>query len=147
MLVKGCSLIDKTLKMKRKLWILGLILGVMGCNNLPIEKPDNLIAEDKMTDILYDLTLLDAIKSQNPYDTINQSIKPRAFIYKKYNVDSLQFVKSNQYYISQIEIYKKMYDQINERLQKKKAENDLLIKKSGVVAPSSPPSADAPQVR
>ncbi len=147
MLEEGCSLIDKTLKMKKKIWILGLILAAMGCNNLPIDKPDNLIAEDKMTDILYDLTLLDAIKLHNPYDTINQSINPRTFIYKKYNVDSLQFVKSNQYYISQIETYKKMYDQINERVQKKKAENDLLMKKSGVVAPNSPPSTDAPQVQ
>jgi hypothetical protein len=146
-LEEGCSLIDKTLKMKKKIWILGLILAAMGCNNLPIDKPDNLIAEDKMTDILYDLTLLDAIKLHNPYDTINQSINPRTFIYKKYNVDSLQFVKSNQYYISQIETYKKMYDQINERVQKKKAENDLLMKKSGVVAPNSPPSTDAPQVQ
>jgi len=144
---KGCSLIDKILKMKKTIWILVLMLGLMGCNNLPIEKPDNLIAEDKMTDILYDLTLLDAIKLQNPYDTIKQSIKPKAFIYKKYDIDSLQFVTSSQYYISQIETYKKMYDQVNERLQNKKSENDLLLKKSGATAPSIPPSADIPQVK
>ena len=144
---KGCSLIDKTLKMKKIIWILGLMLALIGCNNLPIEKPDNLIAEDKMTDILYDLTLLDAIKLQNPYDTIKQSIRPREFIYKKYNIDSLQFVRSNQYYISQIETYKKMYEQVNERLQNKKSENDLLLKKGGAAAPSIPSSDDTPQVQ
>ncbi len=133
--------------MKKTIWILGLMLAIIGCNNLPIEKPDNLIAEETMTDILYDITLLDAIKLQSPFDTIKQSIKPRAFIYKKYNIDSLQFVRSSQYYISQIETYKKMYDQVNERLQKKKSENDLLLKKSGAAAPSIPPGADMPQVQ
>jgi hypothetical protein len=91
--------------------------------------------------------LLDAIKLQNPYDTIKQSIRPREFIYKKYNIDSLQFVSSSQYYISQIETYKKMYDQVNERLQNKKSENDLLLKKGGAAAPSIPSSADTPQVQ
>ena len=104
--------------MKKTIQILCFLLLLTSCNNLPVEKPNNLIDEDKMTNILYDLTLLDAIKSQNPYDSISQSIKPRAYIYKKYNIDSLQFVKSNQYYISQIDTYKKIYDEINERLQK-----------------------------
>ncbi len=133
--------------MKKTIQILCFLLLLTSCNNLPVEKPNNLIDEDKMTNILYDLTLLDAIKSQNPYDSISQSIKPRAYIYKKYNIDSLQFVKSNQYYISQIDTYKKIYDEINERLQKEKSENDILLKKSGTVAPSIPPTADVPQVQ
>jgi len=120
---------------------------LIGCNNAPLKKPDNLIDQDKMTNILYDLTLLDAVKSQKPYDTISQSINPKTFIYKKYDIDSVQFVKSNQYYISQIDIYKKMYDTINVRLENEKKANDLLLKKSGTTAAPSPSSSDAPQVK
>jgi Domain of unknown function (DUF4296) len=120
---------------------------LVSCNNSPIAKPDNLIEEKVMTDILYDLAILDAIKSQNPYDTVKKNIKPKAFIYKKYNIDSLQFVKSNQYYISQIEEYKKMYETISERLQSEKTANDLLQKNSGKIAPSSSTAVDKPQLK
>lgn len=133
--------------MEKKILVLMVLMLVIGCNNLPLDKPDNLIEEEKMTNILYDLTLLDAVKSQNPYDSVSQSIKPRAFIYKKYSIDSLQFVTSNQFYISQISTYKKMYDEINQRLQKEKSANDLLLQKGQTVPPSNPPTSDTPQVQ
>ena len=120
---------------------------LVSCNNAPIAKPENLIEEKVMTDILYDLMLLDAIKSQNPYDTIKKNIKPKEFIFKKYKIDSIQFVKSNQYYISQIDEYKKMYDAIHERLENEKKANELLQKKSGTVAPANTSTADTPQVQ
>ena len=125
--------------------IIALIV-LVSCNISPIAKPDNLIEEKVMTDILYDLMLLDAIKSQNPYDTIKKNIKPKEYVFKKYKIDSLQFIQSNQYYISQIDVYKKMYDEINERMKNEIKEINLLQKKSGQVPPS-PPLADTPQVK
>ncbi len=126
--------------------IIGLIV-LVSCNISPIAKPDNLIEEKVMTDILYDLMILDAIKTQNPYDTIKKYIKPKEYVFKKYKIDSLQFVKSNQYYISQIDVYKKMYDEIHERLENEIKENNLAQKKSGTVLPSSTSSTDKPQVQ
>jgi CDP-diacylglycerol pyrophosphatase len=133
--------------MKKTIATIITLFVLVSCNNAPIAKPDNLIEEKVMTDILYDLALLDAIKSQNPYDSIKKDIKPKEFIYKKYNIDSLQFVKSNQYYISQIEEYKKMYEAISERLEDEKASNDLLQKKSGTAAPSNNSTVDTPQLK
>ncbi len=126
--------------------IIALIV-LVSCNISPIAKPDNLIEEKVMTDILYDLMILDAIKSQNPYDTIKKNIKPKEYVFKKYKIDSLQFVKSNQYYISQIDVYKKMYDEIHERLENEIKENNLAQKKSGTVSPSTTSSTDKPQVQ
>lgn len=113
----------------------------MACNNQPVDKPKNLISEKKMTEILYDMALLDAIRTQAPYSPDKPSVDARQFIYQKYQVDSVQLVQSNRYYIAQVEIYKKMYDQVNERLtqEKQKAE-----KASGKEEPL--PLMDLPKV-
>lgn len=132
--------------MKKIIATIIVLFVLVSCNNSPMEKPDNLIEEKVMTDILYDLMLLDAIKSQNPYDTIKKYIKPKEYVFKKYKIDSLQFIQSNQYYISHIDVYKKMYDEINERMKNEIKEINLLQKKSGKVPPS-PPLADTPQVK
>lgn len=133
--------------MKRILSILVAFFVLASCNNLPVEKPDHFIEEEMMTNILYDLTVFEVIKAQRRYDSVTNWMGGKEYVYKKYGVDSLQFVKSHQYYISQIETYKKMYDQVNERLQNKKSENDLFLKKSGTASPSIPPSSDIPQVK
>ena len=117
------------------------------CNNLPVEKPDHFIEEEMMTNILYDLTLFEVIKSQRKFDSVTNWVGGKEYVYNKYGIDSLQFVESHQYYISQIETYKKMYEQVNERLQNKKSENDLLLKKGGAAAPSIRYSDDTPQVQ
>ena len=49
---------------------------VLSCQNAGVEKPKKLIEEDEMVDILYDLSLMEAMKSQNVSDsdyTINSS--------------------------------------------------------------------------
>jgi hypothetical protein len=133
--------------MKRIVPYLLVFLMVVSCNNAPVIKPDNLIDEEKMTSILYDLTLFEAIKGQPKYDAVLKRIGSKNAIYRKHNIDSLQFVESNQYYISQIDIYRKMYDAVNERLQKEKSECDLLMKNSGNITPSNPVDSDLPQVQ
>ena len=104
--------------MKKIILILSLVLFLASCNHNAVEKPENLIEEEVMTNILYDLSILEAMKSQNPYAPQNQSMNPKDYIFKKYKIDSLQFATSNRYYVSQIEAYKKMYDLVNERLEK-----------------------------
>jgi len=69
-----------------------------------------------MVDIIYDLAVLDAVRSQKPLVLENNSINPDKYIYKKYNIDSIQFAKSNQYYASDLKEYKKMYEEVAKRL-------------------------------
>ncbi len=133
--------------MKSICWIIGVVVILTGCNSQPIQKPENLIDEDKMTSILYDLTVLNAMKSQNPLDSVIQAMKPKDFIYQKYKIDSLQFVLSNQYYISDIETYKKMYEEVDERLQKEKNAAESLLKQGGNSNPATPIMDDAPQIQ
>lgn len=104
--------------MKKMISILAILL-LSGCGDSAVEKPENLIDEDTMVDIFYDLSLLDAIKSHNP-GKLQQAKDPNLYIYKKYRIDSLQFAQSNRYYASDIKTYKKMYQRVGRRLERNK---------------------------
>ena len=133
----------------KKSILFGLIVLFFGCNSNSIEKPSNLIGKNKMIDILYDISLLEAIKTQN----INGGITVKAgndYIYKKYKIDSVQFVKSNKYYASDMEEYKKMFEKVKERLSTEMLKIDAKVKKNGQAVPPNPNStlnSDTPQVQ
>lgn len=115
--------------MKKIVFFFGLLVLFSSCNKDLVEKPDNLIDKRTMIDILYDMSLLDALKYQNPNSLYSNNINPKTYVYKKYKIDSLQFVKSNAYYAADYREYKKMFDALNDRLKKEKAKTDSIIKK------------------
>ena len=133
----------------KKIILLGMMVLFFGCNSNSVEKPKNLIGKDKMVDILYDISLLEAIKTQN----INGGITVKMgndFIYKKYKIDSIQFAKSNKYYASDVEEYKKLFEKVKERLNKETLKMDGKLKKNGQAVPPNPNStsnSDTPQVQ
>ena len=85
--------------MKIKLVVFCLLsLILLGCYGIEKpKKPDNLIPEDKMVDVLVEIAIVSAGKGINKRTLENKGITPVAFIYKKHNIDSLQFVNSNNY--------------------------------------------------
>lgn len=113
--------------MKKILTFFGLLFLVISCKDAIISKPENLIDEDKMTNIIYDLALIEGVKSYNGSNF--QNIKTKSFIYKKYKIDSLQFANSIQYYASEINTFKKMYDAVGKRIESNKVHIDSLINK------------------
>ena len=115
--------------MKKLLLLLIVLVGFMSCKEEVVHKPDNLIARDKMIDVMYDLSILDAIKYQNPASIDTFKINPSQYIFKKYKIDSLQFAQSNIYYASNYVDYKEMYDELIERIEIKKTLLDSLVKK------------------
>lgn len=111
---------------------LGLML-MVSCQDVnTVPKPENLIGKEKMTDILYDLTLVDAAVSINRNVFSDKNFKAKQYIYKKYGVDSAQVVSSNAYYMQHIKLNMKMYKEIRKRLKEHKREinrkKDSLIK-------------------
>jgi hypothetical protein len=115
--------------MKKLVSLFALLVLFSSCNKDLVKKPDNLIDKGMMVDVMYDMALLDALKYQDPNSLYDNGINPRTYVYKKYKIDSLQFVKSNAYYAADYREYKKMYDALNDRLKKEKASVDLIIKK------------------
>ncbi|MFY0484002.1 DUF4296 domain-containing protein [Flavobacterium sp. PLA-1-15] len=107
-------------------FFIGALL-LFSCQQNAIDKPDNLIDEDTMEDIIYDLAVLEAIKQNNPSSLENKNITASTYVYDKYDIDSLQFVNSNHYYASDVHNYLKMYQRIEERLGKEKTEMDTIV--------------------
>lgn len=114
--------------MKNFVFIILVLFLSVSCKKELVKQPAKLIGKEKMMDIIYDLTLLEAIKYQQPLSLDSVESSPKKFIFKKYKVDSLQFAKSNIYYASDYDAYKEMFDQINARLEKEKKSTDLKLK-------------------
>ena len=115
--------------MRKIILFLAITIAFVSCKEEVIPKPERLIAQDVMVDIMYDLTILEAIKNQNPASLDTFKINPRAYIFKKYKIDSIQYAKSNIYYASDYNEYKSMFEQISKRLEVKTQSVESLIKK------------------
>ena len=105
-------------KMKNILSIILLFLLSTSCNSNAVKKPENLIEREKMVDIIYDLSILEAAKSQKPIVLEQYQIKSNTYIYKKYRIDSLQFANSVKYYATDLEKYYGIYDSVNKRIER-----------------------------
>ena len=115
--------------MRKIILFLAIAIAFVSCKEEIIPKPERLIAQDVMVDIMYDLTILEAIKNQNPASLDTFKINSRAYIFKKYKIDSIQYAKSNIYYASDYNEYKRMFEQITKRLEVKTQSVESLIKK------------------
>lgn len=85
------------------------------CGGDSVKKPDNLIPRDKMADIMYDLQLLEAIRTQKPDVLVQHHIDAEHYVYAKYHIDSLQLAKSSQYYAHDLKDYKKLCEEVGKR--------------------------------
>lgn len=115
--------------MKKTIVIL-LTLFISACSTKnEIQKPEKLIEKGEMENILYDLALLQALKSYSPQKLKDNSINPKTYIYQKYKIDSAQFAENNKYYASNMNEYKLIFENVATRLQKQKAQIDTILKK------------------
>ena len=101
----------------KKLFYILLIFFCFGCIIDKNVKPKNLISENKMIDILYDMSLISVSKGINKRILENNGMKPKKYILKKHSIDSLQFVFSNEYYSKDLEIYLSIYEKVLKRLE------------------------------
>lgn len=106
-------------KMKHTLSIILLFFLSISCNSGAAKKPDNLIEREKMVDIIYDLSILEAAKSQKPIILEQYKVQSQTYVYKKYQIDSLQFATSVQYYSADLDEYYRIYESVNKRIEAK----------------------------
>lgn len=103
------------------------IILAMSCQNVErTEKPDDLIPEKKMVDILTELSLLHAARNYNKNLLEETGLNPTTHLWNKYDIDSLQFVRSSDYYSENYKQYEKIYDQVKERLEVLKVTYDSI---------------------
>lgn len=113
--------------MKKIIALLFISISLIACNKEPVKKPENLLPENKMVDILYDLTLLQAINSVTPGKITDNDIDVSTYIYKKHNIDSLTFAANHKYYASKLEIYESIHKKVTERIKSNKDEINKLV--------------------
>ena len=97
-----------------------LILLLISCKNNTINKPrkpDNLISKDKMVAIIYDISLINSAKGVNKKLIESNGIVPEDYIYKRHDIDSLQFALSNEYYSYSLETYEGIYNSVKIKLE------------------------------
>ena len=105
-----------------------IIILFFGCNNV-IEKPkrpDNLIPEDKMVEIMYDVFLLNSAKGINKIKLEENGVLPEKYIFEKYQIDSLQFANSNNYYAYDTKTYESILNRIKDKIEVHRKEYEAL---------------------
>lgn len=106
--------------MKHVLYIL-ILISLVGCHSVDRpRKPKDLIPKDKMSDIMYDLYILNAAKGINKKVLELNGIMPTDYVYKKYEIDSAQFAQSNTYYAYDTEVYAALVEKVKVNLEREK---------------------------
>ncbi len=108
--------------------LLTLVLVFIACNGNAPKKPDNLLSKSKMMDVLYDLYLLNAANNSHKKILEKNKLIPETYLLEKYDMDSIQFAQSNNYYASFPEDYQEMLTQLEERFIKEKSVFDNIQK-------------------
>ncbi|MDH7912116.1 DUF4296 domain-containing protein [Winogradskyella sp. SYSU M77433] len=111
--------------MLRKIFVITISLLILGCDGLQKpEKPKDLISKDKMSDILYDMYIINAAKGVNRKLLEKEGVVPETYILTRHNIDSTQFANSNNYYSYDTDVYKSIVEKVKTKLEadKKKYE-------------------------
>jgi hypothetical protein len=98
------------------------LIFVLGCNNSLTQKPIpiDLISQEKMVDIIYDMTLVNVAKGVNKSILENNGIIPEQYLFNKHSIDSTLFARSNEYYSNDLKTYQMIYDNVKIKLEKNK---------------------------
>ena len=111
----------------RNIVLLLLLILSVSCQDLKrSEKPKDLIPEDKMIDVLTEISLLHAARNFNKQKLEETGINTDTYIYEKFNIDSLQFERSSNWYSEQYTQYEGIYDSVKNRVQVMKNKLDSL---------------------
>lgn len=141
--------------MKRFLPILIFALALSflgGCsgNSNEVEKPENLIEREEMTQLLKQIQLVEA-KYQRRLFTPKSEIKEKALeqyahLLASEKVTLEQFKSSFMYYKQQPELLAEMFNQVIEELSKEQAEQQKILKREVEEAKSTTPLPDSAAV-
>ncbi len=105
---------------------------VISCNDNPMPKPEKMLSQDEMENILFDVAVLQAAEIHKPIYIDGRKSNALDYVFNKYEIDSSVYFQNHRYYAADVRKFKKMYKHINNRLQDAKTEIDS-AKTDGVV--------------
>lgn len=98
-----------------------VVLVISSCGKeIKPQKPKNLIPEKDFTEILFDMFVINSAKGVNKKLMEENGLKPEAYIFEKYQIDSLQFAKSNEYYAFDSKNYTDILNRVKQNVENQK---------------------------
>lgn len=114
--------------MKNPILSLFILMFFVACESSTIyEKPDNLIPERTMAELIVDLELARYAKGKKN-NNMDSKMDYTHLVYEKYGIDSAQYVTSNKYYITDLETYRRIHGYAQKLLEQKKKYYDSIKK-------------------
>lgn len=115
--------------MKKAILLTLLILS--SCAQVEEVPPENLIGEEKMADLIFELAVLDAAKGFVPKDQKGRIVLDADSFYQFHEIDSAQFTSSNAYYAKQPKAYLRIVSMAKTKLEEseknmEESENKML---------------------
>jgi peptide subunit release factor RF-3 len=105
--------------------LFALAIALVACDKPVVPKPDHLIKEKQMIDMLVDVHLAEATFNKFRYDSAmrdNSSANFYASVLDKYEVPDTIFEQSYVYYASMPKKFEKMYREVMNKLSEKEQE-------------------------
>lgn len=101
----------------KKLALLFVLVVAFACRQGDVVKePAHLMSEDDMVNALYDISVFQAMRGSAGKELEENKVDPKAYIYKKYNIDSTTFSQNHRYYASRLEQYEEIQKKVKEKL-------------------------------
>ena len=111
--------------------ILLALMMLSSCAQVEEAPPENLIGEEKMADLIFELAVLDAAKGFVSKDQKERIDLDADSFYQFHNIDSAQFAISNAYYAKQPKAYLRIVNMAKTKLDEfeknmEESENKML---------------------
>ena len=97
--------------------ILLALLMLSSCTQVEEVPPENLIGEEIMADLIFELAVLDAAKGFIPKDQKGRIVLDADSFYQFHEIDSAQFTSSNAYYAKQPKAYLRIVSMAKAKLK------------------------------
>jgi hypothetical protein len=97
-----------------KYWLIVILaISIVSCQDVKYpEKPKNLIPKDKMAEVLTEAYLANAARSVDNKSLLANGVLIDSLLYAKFGIDSLQFLKSNDYYATNVNAYMEIFEKV-----------------------------------
>ena len=120
--------------MKYSLSFILVMLLLFSCAEELIQKPENLIPQDKMVLIFKEMAIVNAAKGTNIGKLKDNGIEPTSYIFEKFEIDSAQFVDSDRYYASKPLLYETMYKDVEAKLENQRIQLEAMKKEKDSIS-------------
>ncbi len=94
-------------------------------SNTIFEKPEDLIPKDTMSILIQEMLIASSaeyIKNKN----LERNVNYMPLVYDRFKIDSVRFQKSNEYYMSKIDEYQEIFEDVKNSIEQQKAKLDKL---------------------